>query len=74
MYRVCCFGLREQITRQRIEVVLSAHKVGAGLSAGEKMEKWQDRGGFSAREAGTPITKSDFQSLCSMHDEGTFMA
>ena len=34
--RVCWFGLREQITRQRIEVVLSAHKVGAGLSAGEK--------------------------------------
>ena len=45
--RVCWFGLRQQITRtfkgrlqaQRIEVVLSAHKVGTGLSAGEKNGK-----------------------------------
>ena len=31
--------LRGRLQAQRIEVVLSAHKVGAGLSAGEKNEK-----------------------------------
>ena len=45
-----------------------------GFRLGSKMEKWQDRGDFCAWEAGTPITKSEFQCLCGFHDEGTFMA
>ena len=39
----------------------------------EKEEKWQERGRLCAREASADH-KGEFQSLCDLHDDGTFMA